>query len=75
MMKKMKARNVTMQVYELISELSKLPAGAEVEFSTVLTADEVANLEKINDDEVLYRIAVKVNEVDIVHRMLVALHR
>ena len=64
-----------MQVYELISELSKLPAGAEVEFSTVLTADEVANLEKINDDEVLYRIAVKVNEVDIVHRMLVALHR
>ena len=64
-----------MKVYELISALSELPAGAEVEFSTILTADEVANLEKINDDEVLYRLAVMVNDVDQVHSMLVALHR
>lgn len=64
-----------MKVYELISALSELPAGAEVEFSTVLTADEVANLEKVNDDEVLYRLAVTVNDVDQIDDWTVALHR
>ena len=63
-----------MKVYELIMELSELPAWAEVEFSTVLTVSEIANLEKINDDENLYRIAVIVKDVDQIHTGLVALH-
>lgn len=63
-----------MQVYELITELSKLPAGAEVEFSTVMTVSDIANLEIIDDDEDVYRIAVKIKDVDQICSMLVALH-
>lgn len=63
-----------MQVYELITELSKLPAGAEVEFSTVMTVSDIANLEVLNDDKDVCRITVKIKDVDQISSMLVALH-
>ena len=62
-----------MKVYELIMELSELPAGAEVEFSTVLSDDDLANLERLNNDDG-YRYATEIKDVDQIHTGLVALH-
>ena len=38
-----------MKVYELITELSKLPAGSEVEFATLMTVDEFTKCEIVDE--------------------------
>lgn len=65
-----------MQVYELITELSKLPAGAEVEFSTLVTADEYNSSPIVDYDDgpLSHRIAGPITDVDVVSDDLVILH-
>lgn len=43
-----KARKKKMKVYELVSELLKMPAGAEVEFSTLVNVIEYADAENVD---------------------------
>ena len=54
-----------MKVYELITELSKLPAGSEVEFATLMTADEFTKCEIVDeiDGKNNYRVKADIKEV------------
>ena len=65
-----------MKVYELINELSKLPAGAEVEFSTLMTLEEFAKSPVIDsiDGKDCYRIEASIKEVEPVSDKLIALY-
>lgn len=65
-----------MKIYELVSELSKLPAGAEVEFATLVTADEYNSspIVDYDDDPLSRRIAGPITDVDVVSDDLVILH-
>lgn len=65
-----------MKVYELISELSKLPAGSEVEFSTLMTLKEFVNLPIMDsfDGEDAYRFSATVREVEPISDKTVALY-
>lgn len=49
-----------MRNYELIAELSKLPAGAEVSFEAVCTADQVEIQEEPDGD--LFIVTRKITE-------------
>lgn len=56
-----------MKVYELISHLSEMPAGAEVTVSTILTSEELKGhdiLEQTEDGENLYSLVGRVDDVD-----------
>ena len=59
-----------MKVFELMAELAKCNAGAEVEFSTVILAQDL----KETDTEGHYHFAVKIKDVDLIHTGLIALH-
>lgn len=54
-----------MKVYELIAELSKLPAGSEVEFATLMTVDEFTKCEIVDeiDGKNNYRVKADIKEV------------
>jgi hypothetical protein len=57
--------------------LSTLPAGAEVEFSMLMTLNEFAQQEIVDniDGQDAYRIAAKVNDAEAIYGSLVALYR
>lgn len=65
-----------MKVYELINELSKCPAGADVEFSTEMTLAEFASRPVVDnvDDADLYNVSGAVKDVDVIGDSLVSLH-
>lgn len=50
-----------MKNYELIAKLSKLPAGAEVSFETVCTADQVEVQEESDED--VFVVVREISEV------------
>ncbi len=50
-----------MKNYELIAELSKMPAGAEVSFEAVCTANQVDVREESNGD--IFVVTSKISEV------------
>lgn len=54
-----------MRVYELMKELSKLPAGAEVEFATLMTVDEFTECEIVDEVEGKsnYRVKADIKQV------------
>lgn len=52
-----------MKNYELIAELSKLPAGAEVSFACICDSNEVSIIEDSDDGEV-YDVGRIINYVD-----------
>lgn len=54
-----------MKVYELITELSKLPAGADVEFAMLMTVDEFTKCEIVDeiDGKNNYRVKADIKEV------------
>ena len=52
-----------MKNYELIAELSKLPAGAEVSFEAVCEADQVELQEEIEPGEDVFVVTRKISEV------------
>ncbi len=55
-----------MKVFELMEQLSKMPAGAEIEFSTAMTVDEFLKGDQSEGDnnEVLYEVRVRICEAD-----------
>jgi hypothetical protein len=65
-----------MKVYELIAELSKMPAGADVEFATITTVDELKSCERVDetDDEVVYRLAGIIQDIEAIDDTLVAIY-
>ena len=54
-----------MRVYELMKELSKLPAGAEVEFAALMTVDEFTECEIVGeiDGKSNYRVKADIGQV------------
>jgi hypothetical protein len=66
-----------MKVYELINELSKLPAGANVEFATVMTLEEFVQCPIVDsiDGKDAYRIAVDIKEAVCIDDALISLYR
>jgi hypothetical protein len=65
-----------MKVYELINELSKCPAGADVEFARLMTLAEFTSCPVADniDGADAYRVAVNVRDVDVVNETTVALY-
>ena len=55
-----------MKVFELMAELSKMPAGAEVEFSTMMTIPELIKngVDCACDGGEYYRLHAKIVEVE-----------
>lgn len=55
-----------MKVFELMTELSKMPAGAEVEFSCILTIPELIEGGVVDNDgnDVFYEFRDKIVEVE-----------
>lgn len=55
-----------MKVFELMAELSKMPAGAEVEFSTMITIPELIKngVECSCDNGEYYQVRAKIVEVE-----------
>lgn len=55
-----------MKVFELMAELSKMPAGADVEFSTILTIPELTSggVADVDGDKVYYELRAKIVEVE-----------
>lgn len=55
-----------MKVFELMAELSKMPAGAEVEFSTLMTIPELIKngVACSCDDGEYYQVYAKIVEVE-----------
>lgn len=54
-----------MKVFELMNELSKAPAGAEVRFSMLQSVEELIKAEPQEDGgKVFYSIDVSIKEVD-----------
>ena len=66
-----------MRVYELMRALSKLPAGAEVEFRGLMTLEEFAQSEIVDniDGKDAYSVGGTVNEVFITHENLITLYK
>ena len=56
-----------MKVFELMAELSKMPAGAEVEFSSILTIPELIDggVQDRDGDDVFYELRAKIAEVEV----------
>ena len=52
-----------MKNYELIAELSKFPAGAEVSFEATCEADQVQLQEEIERDVDVFVVVRKISEV------------
>lgn len=68
---------IDVKVYELITELSKLPAGSEVEFRTIMTLEEFSQCivaDDVNGKDG-YLVSGTIQEVDVVNEKLVALYR
>lgn len=65
-----------MKVYELITELSKLPAGSEVEFRTIKTLEEFSQCIVAEDvgGKDGYLVSGTIQEVDVINEKLVALY-
>jgi len=66
-----------MRVYELITELSKLPAGAEVEFRTTMTLEEFSQCivaADVNGKDG-YLVSGNIVDVDMLDDTLVALNK
>lgn len=65
-----------MKVYELINELSKCPAGAEVEFARLMTLAEFTSCPIVDniDGADAYRVAVNVRDVEAINESTVALY-
>ena len=65
-----------MKVYELISKLSKMPAGADVEFNTITTVEELKTCERVDetDDDVVYRLAGIIQDIEAIDDTLVAIY-
>ena len=55
-----------MKVFELMAELSKMPAGAEVEFSTIMTITELISNGVVDSDgnNVYYEVRAGIVEVE-----------
>ena len=54
-----------MKVFELMNELSKVPAGAEVRFSMITSVEELVKAEPEEmEGKIYYRTDVDVKEVD-----------
>lgn len=67
-----------MKVYELIKELSQLPAGADVEFRTLMTLVDFSQAPVADTDETgrdLYLVSGNIYEVSAVNDHLVALYK
>lgn len=64
-----------MKVYELIAELSKLPAGADVEIRTLMTMQDFAKCPIVDDfdGKNAYLVSGKIEEVDMPNDRLVVL--
>lgn len=56
-----------MKVFELMAELSKMPAGAEVEFSSILTIPELIDSGGVdnNGNDVFYELRAKIAQVEV----------
>lgn len=65
-----------MKVYELINELSKCPAGADVEFARLMTLAEFTSCPVVDniDGADAYRVAVNVSDVEAIDETTVALY-
>ena len=61
-----------MKVYELMESLSKLPAGAKIEFRALLSLEDVSRSEQTEEGD--YLMSFKIQEVSDVHENLVALY-
>lgn len=59
-----------MKVFELMAELSKMPAGAEVEFSCILTIPELIDggVQDRDGDDVFYELRAKIAQVEEIGR-------
>ena len=54
-----------MKVFELMNELSKVPAGAEVRFSMLMSVDELVKAEPQEmEGKIFYRTDLDVKEAD-----------
>ena len=65
-----------MKVYELINELSKCPAGADVEVARLMTLAEFTACPVVDniDGADAYRVVVNVSDVDVTDETTVALY-
>lgn len=61
-----------MKVYELMEQLSRLPAGARVEFRALVSLEEVSKSEMSEEGDCLMNF--KIQEVSSVNDTLVALY-
>lgn len=59
-----------MKNYELIAELSKLPAGAEVSFDCICNQNEV-DIQEDTDCEEIYIVSKKICSVDLENEKIV----
>ena len=68
-----------MKVFELMAQLSKCPAGAEVEFRTILTEREFVNSPVVDEDDVsserAYSLTLDVGEVELINDGLAVIYR
>ena len=68
-----------MKVFELMAQLSKCPAGAEVQFRTVLTEGEfeaapVVDSEDFSENR-MRSLALDVSEVELIHDSLAVIYQ
>lgn len=66
-----------MKVYEVMAELAKMPAGAEVEFTMLMTLAEFAELPTDEADENgkdLYRVSGEIKDVEKISDKRIALY-
>lgn len=64
-----------MRVFELMKQLSEMPAGAEVEFSTLMAVEELVKNEIFGcDEEVSYSVQKSIVEAEKVSENLVKLY-
>ena len=61
-----------MKVYELMKELSEMPAGARVEIRTCIDTEEILTAERGDDGE--YLIYFDIEDVDKANNKLVVLY-
>lgn len=68
-----------MKVFELMAQLSKCPAGAEVEFRTILTDDEFLNAPVVDgdvyDESGTHSLTLNISEVELINDRLAVIYQ
>ncbi len=68
-----------MKVFELMAQLSKCPAGAEVEFRTILTAGEFNDAPVVDSDDYscarAHSLTLNIGEVELINDSLAVIYQ